>query len=75
VLVSDIAMPGEDGYGLMESLRTALGGHAPRVNVALTAFAGPRERDRSSVAGFHAHLAKPFEPGELVGVIANLLET
>jgi CheY-like chemotaxis protein len=75
VLISDIAMPGEDGYGLMAQLRAALGSEAPRVNIALTAFAGPRDRARTSVAGFQAHLSKPFDPGELIGVIADLLET
>jgi signal transduction histidine kinase len=75
VLISDIAMPGEDGYGLMRQLKAALGAEAPRVNVALTAFAGPRDRRRTSDAGFQVHLAKPFDPAELIDVISELLET
>jgi signal transduction histidine kinase len=74
VLISDIAMPGEDGYGLMAQLKGALGAQAPRVTIALTAFAGPRDRARTSDAGFQAHVAKPFDPAELIGVITELLE-
>ncbi|CAN5583756.1 hypothetical protein BH23ACI1_BH23ACI1_12620 [soil metagenome] len=75
VLISDIAMPGEDGYRLMERLKATLGVDAPRVNVALTAFAGQGDRQRSSTAGFQAHLAKPFEPAELIEIITGLLAT
>jgi signal transduction histidine kinase len=72
-LVSDIAMPVQDGYGLMRNLRAALGDSIPRVTVALTAFATDRDRERALEAGFQHHLAKPFDPVALVRLIADLL--
>jgi signal transduction histidine kinase len=72
-LVSDIGMPGQDGYGLMRNLQAALGRGVPRVTIALTAFATARDRERTSDAGFQHHLAKPFDPVALVRLIADLL--
>ncbi len=73
VLVSDIAMAGENGYGLIQkirSLRPEQGGRVPAV--ALTAYAAPADRRRALLAGFQTHLAKPVEPDELLAVIASL---
>ena len=74
VLVSDIEMPGEDGYTLMRRAR-ALG--TPRMRrmlaVAVTAHARPKDRLRALQAGYQWHLPKPLEPAELVSVIASLL--
>jgi PAS domain S-box-containing protein len=73
VLVSDIGMPGEDGYALMEQVRMLdreAGGRLPAV--AVTAFASPEDRIRSLAAGFQMHLAKPVDVAELVMVIASL---
>jgi CheY-like chemotaxis protein len=71
VLVSDIGMPDEDGYSLIEKVRAM-----PEVGeipaVALTAHARKEDRERSLSAGFDAHLAKPMEPEELAAVISNL---
>jgi CheY-like chemotaxis protein len=75
VLVTDIAMPGQDGYGLMRRLQAAMGRNAPRASVALTAFAGTRDRERSTEAGFDRHIAKPFDPEELVRAVMELLES
>jgi len=72
-LISDIAMPGRDGYGLMGQLRSALGDAVPRIRIALTALAGAKDRERSAEAGFNRHLPKPFEPGTLVSTIEELL--
>ena len=73
VLVSDIAMAGEDGYTLIRCLRqmdAEHGGHIPAI--ALTAYARDEDRDRALSAGFQAHLAKPVEPAELTAVVASL---
>ena len=72
-LVTDIAMPGQDGYGLMRQLQAALGADVPRAIVALTAFAGARDRERAAEAGFARHIAKPFDPEELVRAVMDLL--
>jgi signal transduction histidine kinase/ActR/RegA family two-component response regulator len=73
-IVSDVAMPEQDGYALMRELDTALGPRAPRVRVALTAFAAERDRERALEAGFQRHIAKPFDPATLIGVLEELLE-
>ena len=69
VLVSDIAMPGDDGYALLEKLRAREGdlGHIPAI--ALTAYAGSSDRLRLLAAGFEAHIAKPFDPAELAAAV------
>ena len=72
-LVSDIAMPGQDGYSLMRQLTTALGTESPRATVALTAFAGPADENRAAEAGFSRHVAKPFDPLALVQLLTDLL--
>jgi signal transduction histidine kinase/CheY-like chemotaxis protein len=74
VVISDIAMPEHDGYWLMHQIRRAIDEGAPAVRcVALTAFANAAARERALAAGFSAHLSKPFDPDELVGVIRPLL--
>ena len=72
-LVSDIAMPGTDGYALLQHMTAALGSRTPRVRVALTAFAAPDDREKAAAAGFHRHLAKPFDPLALVMILHELL--
>jgi signal transduction histidine kinase len=71
VVVSDIEMPGEDGYSLIRKLRALPAGRAVPA-IALSAYAGPGDRMRALDAGFQLHVAKPVEPVELVAVIANL---
>ena len=73
VLVCDIGMPNMDGYQLIRTLRASepLGERIPAL--ALTAFARAEDRKRSLVAGYQAHLSKPFDVGEFVLVIANLV--
>lgn len=73
VLVSDIGMPGEDGYTLIRKLRALAadqGGRTPAA--ALTAYARVEDRLQALRAGFQIHLAKPIEPIELVTVVSNL---
>jgi PAS domain S-box-containing protein len=73
VLVSDIGMPGEDGYELIQRVRAlppAAGGTTPAV--ALTAYARTEDRLRAMRAGFEMHVSKPVELTELVVVIAKL---
>ncbi|RPH54150.1 response regulator, partial [bacterium] len=73
VLVSDIGLPGEDGYELLRkvrSLATGRGGDVPAA--ALTAFARAEDRLRALEAGFQTHLAKPIDPSELVATVARL---
>jgi signal transduction histidine kinase/ActR/RegA family two-component response regulator len=73
-VVSDIAMPGEDGYTFIEHLRATLGERTPRVLVALSAFAAPGHHERSVAAGFQRHIVKPVDPLTLVRLVADLLE-
>ena len=72
-LVSDVAMPGQDGYSLLRQLKDALGQRAPRVAIAVTALAGERDRERAAAAGFHRHVAKPFDAVALVRLVEDLL--
>jgi signal transduction histidine kinase/ActR/RegA family two-component response regulator len=72
-VVSDIAMPGQDGYALLRELDAALGPDAPRVRVALTAFAAERDRQRAFEAGYQHHIAKPFDPAALVALLEDRL--
>ena len=61
-MVSDIAMPGQDGYTLMTLLKDRLGAAMPDGHVALTAYASRADRERALAAGFREHLAKPVNP-------------
>jgi len=73
VLVSDIAMPDHDGYELIERIR-ALGPNAVSniPAVAITAYAGERDRRQALSAGYQSYLPKPIEPAELIAVVAKL---
>ena len=70
VIVTDIGMPGRDGYELLNAVRAA-GLFMPVI--ALTAYAGADDRARALAAGFAAHVTKPVDPATLVQVIADLL--
>ena len=74
VLVSDIAMPEEDGYSLVKRLRARppeRGGRIPAV--ALTAHSLVQDRLLSLRAGFQSHVPKPVVPEELVEVVASVV--
>ncbi len=72
LLISDIGLPGEDGYSLIARLRALEGSNGASVPaIALTAFARSEDRTRALQAGFQAHLAKPVEPAELLATVAS----
>ena len=73
VLVCDVGMPNMDGYQLIRKLRADESRSERIPALALTAFARAEDRKRSLVAGYQAHLAKPFDVGELILVIADLV--
>ena len=74
VAVSDLAMPGEDGYAFAQRVRTAQNEAARRVPlVAMTAYARAEDRRRVLAAGFDRHVAKPIEPEELVEALAAVI--
>jgi CheY-like chemotaxis protein len=73
VLVSDVGLPGRDGYELMREIRRmAPAGKPPLPAIALTAFARPEDRETALQAGFDAHLGKPLDPQALVAEITRL---
>ncbi|MET0340881.1 MAG: ATP-binding protein [Polyangiales bacterium] len=75
VLVTDIGMPDQDGYVLIDRVRALSaedGGRTPAV--ALTAYARAEDRTKALARGFNHHVAKPVNPSELLVVIANLAE-
>jgi CheY-like chemotaxis protein len=74
VLLSDVGMPDMDGYELIRRVRSLDSSRgSPLPAIAITAYARPGDRQRSLLAGFHMHLAKPVETKELVASIAGLL--
>jgi CheY-like chemotaxis protein len=73
VIVSDIGLPGCDGYEFVRDLRrlgSTGGGRTPAI--ALTAFARSEDRTRAMLAGYQVHMSKPVEPQELVATIKSL---
>jgi signal transduction histidine kinase/CheY-like chemotaxis protein len=73
VIVSDIGMPLEDGYSLIRRVRARTardGGNIPAV--ALTAYASGSDREAALAAGFQAHVAKPFQPGDVIRLVHDL---
>jgi signal transduction histidine kinase/ActR/RegA family two-component response regulator len=74
VVLSDIAMPGGDGYSLIRRIRALSPEDGCRVPaIALTAQARAADRTRVLMAGFRAHVPKPVEPLELVAVLASIV--
>jgi signal transduction histidine kinase/ActR/RegA family two-component response regulator len=73
VIVSDIAMPGEDGFWLMKAIRSLPGELGRTPAIALTALARREDRARAIEAGFQIHLVKPVELGELQAGVASLV--
>jgi PAS domain S-box-containing protein len=75
ILISDIGLPGMDGYELMERIRrrdASQGGGIPAL--ALTAFARSDDRTRAMLAGYQAHLTKPVVSAELVATVARFAD-
>jgi CheY-like chemotaxis protein len=75
LLISDIGMPDEDGYGLVRRLRAE---DDPQLKelpaVALTAYASDEDRARSLAAGFQIHLVKPIDPEALIAAVEQLVK-
>jgi signal transduction histidine kinase/CheY-like chemotaxis protein len=76
VVVSDIGMPGMDGYALVRAIqvRHLSNEKAPIPALALTAFARSEDRERAFDAGFAEHLTKPVDPATLVTAVARLFQ-
>ena len=77
VLISDIGMPGHDGYWLIKQIRaaekaTGAAEHLPAV--ALTAYGRVEDRVQVLASGFDSHVVKPVDPAELAAVIKRLVE-
>lgn len=72
LILSDIEMPGEDGYSFIGKLRLMDGSLASVPAIALTAYARPADRVRALAAGFQMHMSKPVEPAELVAAVKSL---
>jgi signal transduction histidine kinase len=73
VLVSDLAMPDEDGYALIRKIRARPAGQGGGVPAAaLTAYVRAEDRSRVLAAGFQEHVPKPIDPAGLVNVVASL---
>ncbi len=73
ILVSDIGMPEQDGYDLIERLRRHGSAKLRQIPaVAVTAFSAPEDRRKAITAGFQEHLSKPVDLAKLVQVVAQL---
>ena len=73
VLLTDIAMPGDDGYALMRRVRALPSSLGNIPAVALTAFTDPQSVQNAFAAGFDAHLGKPLEPHVLADALMKVL--
>jgi CheY-like chemotaxis protein len=73
VLLSDIAMPGEDGYNFLRSVRALAAGEGGAVPaIAVTAVATPADRELASAAGFQLFLEKPVDMDRLLNAVREL---
>jgi CheY-like chemotaxis protein len=71
VVLSDIGMPGRNGYELMSAIRALPGGDRIPA-AALSGFARREDRERAFAAGFQAHLPKPADADELIAALVHL---
>jgi len=75
LLISDIGMPGEDGYELIRRVRALPAGRGGKIPaIALTAYARTEDRLRALRSGYQMHVSKPVELAELVAVMASLVQ-
>jgi PAS domain S-box-containing protein len=75
LLISDIGMPGEDGYELIKKVRALPAGRGGKIPaIALTAYARTEDRLRALRAGYQMHISKPVELAELIAVMASLIQ-
>jgi CheY-like chemotaxis protein len=74
VVLTDLAMPGEDGFMLASALRTIFSERrAPASFVAVTAYGTPESRARAALAGFDLYLTKPVDPVDLAAAVAGVI--
>jgi CheY-like chemotaxis protein len=74
LVITDIGMPEENGYSLIEKLRSFSSERGEKIPaVALTAYARSEDRIQALRSGFQMHIAKPIEPNELIAVVAALV--
>lgn len=74
LLISDIGMPGEDGYTLLRRVRSLNPQQGGKIlAIAVTAYAREEDREAAFSVGFQAHLAKPIDPTQLIALIADLV--
>jgi len=74
ILISDIVMPGDDGYALMRRIRAASGRKQRSLPaIALTGYVDDAAWEKMNAAGFTVYLRKPMLPAELVRRVAELL--
>jgi CheY-like chemotaxis protein len=72
VVVTDLAMPEQDGIALLNQLRALRKGNAEVAAIALSAYATDKHRDELLSVGFRSYLRKPVEPFELANAILQL---
>jgi CheY-like chemotaxis protein len=72
LLISDIGLPGEDGYSLIRHVRSQSGERIAAL--AVTAFARVQDRQQVLAAGFDEHLTKPLDPDCLIALVVRLLQ-
>lgn len=72
IVISDIEMPGEDGYSLIRKIRLQEPPSQRVPAIALTAYTRSADRVRALAAGFQTHMSKPVEPAELVAAVKSL---
>jgi CheY-like chemotaxis protein len=75
VIVSDIGMPGEDGYLFIKRVKAWMREAGERIPaVALTAYARAEDRMKALASGYQIHVPKPVEPAELITVLESLID-
>ena len=74
VVISDLAMPGEDGFALLQQIRQREGEGAHVPVLALTAFGREEDQERVLAAGFARHLRKPIDPNALIHAVADTVK-
>lgn len=75
VIVADIGLPEQDGYAFMREVRAREDGRLSNVPaLALTAYAGPMDRERALLSGYQMHMGKPFEPNHLIAAVERLTQ-
>ena len=72
VLITDIGMPDEDGYTLIKKIRALPPDKAGIPAIALTAYAGQKDRNQALQSGFQMHIAKPVEYADLISAIESV---